>query len=327
MMDNLRGFDSLNPAEEAEAPDYAQYSEDQEDVAIEAPPVVSGDERRMQVRAYNFWTSQLGEKNYPPVEELNPEDVDDFRDYSVLLDFTSGIENPSIPYLGDELRQACELGEDISYLDQVPPRSLLSRITDHYLQIIANRAPIGFEAEFVNDNDVTIMYRGILLPYSSDDDTIDFIYGVINWKEVAAADVTSELQAEVEQADLDNHLLQLHRQQATVQARINALLNRAPDAPLPTAAPIVNTAVPPALETLQTLAMGQHPELAGLDAQVAANQNRETLAEKAFYPSCQGGVGYNSLWDAPDKRPVFAVSINVPSLSKRKQLLITPACT
>mgnify|MGYP000386225073 CR=1 FL=1 len=200
MMDNLRGFDSLNPAEEAEAPDYAQYSEDQEDVAIEAPPVVSGDERRMQVRAYNFWTSQLGEKNYPPVEELNPEDVDDFRDYSVLLDFTSGIENPSIPYLGDELRQACELGEDISYLDQVPPRSLLSRITDHYLQIIANRAPIGFEAEFVNDNNVTIMYRGILLPYSSDDDTIDFIYGVINWKEVAAADVTSELQAEVEQA-------------------------------------------------------------------------------------------------------------------------------
>ena len=62
-------------------------------------------------------------------------------------------------------------------------RSLLSRLTDHYLQIIANRAPIGFEAEFVNDRGVTIMYRGILLPFSSDDDTIDFIMGVINWKE------------------------------------------------------------------------------------------------------------------------------------------------
>jgi hypothetical protein len=29
------------------------------------------------------------------------------------------------------------------------------------------------------------MYRGILMPFSSDGDTIDFIYGVINWKEVA----------------------------------------------------------------------------------------------------------------------------------------------
>ncbi len=196
-MDNLRGFDSLNPAEDAEAPEYVQYSDEDEDAAIEAPPVVSGDERRMQVRAYNFWTGQLGERNYPAIEDLDPESIDDFRDYSVLLDFTSGMENPSIPYLGEELRRACELKEDIGYLDQVPPRSLLSRITDHYLQIIANRAPIGFEAEFVNDRNVTIMYRGILLPYSSDDDTIDFIYGVINWKEVADAETSEKLEAEV----------------------------------------------------------------------------------------------------------------------------------
>src|SRR3546814_14199041 len=66
---------------------------------------------------------------------------------------------------------------------QIPGRSLLSRLTDHYLQIIANRAPIGFEAEYESDRGVTIMYRGILLPFSSDDDTIDFIMGVINRSE------------------------------------------------------------------------------------------------------------------------------------------------
>jgi hypothetical protein len=73
----------------------------------------------------------------------------------------------------------------------VPSRSLLSRLTDHYLQIIANRAPIGFEAEFANQREKTICYRGILMPFSSDGETIDFIYGVINWKSVdgsAAAD-------------------------------------------------------------------------------------------------------------------------------------------
>lgn len=197
-MDNLRGFEPYGSDYQPDAPGYAVF--DDEDAAIEAPPVVSTDERRMQVRAYNFWTAQLNDKNYPSIEELDPSSVEDFRDYSVLLDFTSGIENPSIEYLGEKLRSECGLNEDVSYLDQVPSRSLLSRITDHYLQIIANRAPIGFEAEFTNDRGVNIMYRGILLPYSSDDDTIDFIYGVINWKEAVAVEIAAPLQLEVEQA-------------------------------------------------------------------------------------------------------------------------------
>jgi hypothetical protein len=198
-MDDLRGLGPFGTElEDSGAAAYAQFDED--DAAIEAPPSIGQDERRMQVRAYNFWTAQLGEANYPNVEELDPDSVEDFRDFSVLLDFTSGIENPSIPYLGVKLREECGLTEEITYLDQVPPRSLLSRITDHYLQIIANRAPIGFEAEFVNDRGLTIMYRGILLPYSSDDDTIDFIYGVINWKEAVAPDVSADLAQEIEQA-------------------------------------------------------------------------------------------------------------------------------
>jgi hypothetical protein len=200
-MDNLRGFDPFSQSEKSEDAAYAHYdAEEIEDAAIEPPPAISGDERRMQVRAYNFWTAQLDDKNYPSIEELDPENVADFGEYSVLLDFTSGIENPSIQFVGAKLRAECGISEDITYLDQVPPRSLLSRITDHYLQIIANRAPIGFEAEFVNEQDLTIMYRGILLPYSSDDDTIDFIYGVINWKVAAEADLAAKLESEVEEA-------------------------------------------------------------------------------------------------------------------------------
>ena len=197
-MDNLRSFEPFGSDLQFGLPAYTSF--DEEDAAIEAPPIISVDERRMQVRAYNFWTSQLDDRNYPCIEQLDPSTVDDFRDYSVLLDFTSGIENPSIEYLGEKLRAECGIGVDLSYLDQVPSRTLLSRITDHYLQIIANRAPVGFEAEFVNDRGMTIMYRGILLPYSSDDDTIDFIYGVINWKEVAPLDISGPLQLEIEQA-------------------------------------------------------------------------------------------------------------------------------
>ena len=174
-------------------------SHDQDDGAIDPPASVGVDERRMQVRAYNYWASLLADRAYPSVEDLDLEGAD-FGSNAVLLDFTAGVENPGIAFVGDRLRAESQIDEDVHYISQIPGRSLLSRLTDHYLQIIANRAPIGFEAEFINDRGVTIMYRGILLPFSSDDDTIDFIMGVINWKEAAPADQAAELQLSVEQA-------------------------------------------------------------------------------------------------------------------------------
>lgn len=168
-----------------------------DDYAIETPPAIGNDERRMHVRAYNHWVSLLDGRAYPSVEDLDPETIPDFGPRSVLLDFTGGFENPAIAWLGDELRIECGLSDDIDTVASVPPRSLLSRLTDHYLQIIANRAPIGFEAEFVNTRGMPTAYRGILLPFSSDDDTIDFIYGVINWKEATSAPEAAALETEV----------------------------------------------------------------------------------------------------------------------------------
>ena len=152
---------------------------------VDRPPAIGQDERRMHVRAYNFWVSMLGTRVYPSIEDLDPQAAGDFGPHSVLLDFTGGGEDPAIAYLGEALRRECGLDHAIATIADVPSRSLLSRLTDHYLQIIANRAPIGFEAEFVSQRGRNTMYRGILMPYSSDDDMIDFVYGVINWKEVA----------------------------------------------------------------------------------------------------------------------------------------------
>jgi hypothetical protein len=197
-MDSFRGQFSGLGASSGSENDYAD-----DDTAIEAPPSPVGqDERRMQVRAYNFWASLLDNRSFPSIEDLDPENLPDFGPNSVLLDFSSGIENPAVQFLGARLAEECAgIGAGpIRQLSDVPSRSLLSRITDHYMQILANQAPIGFEAEFVNQRGATVLYRGILLPFSSDDDTIDFIYGVINWKELADQAMTDELLLEVEQA-------------------------------------------------------------------------------------------------------------------------------
>jgi hypothetical protein len=154
----------------------------------DTPAVAIGnDERRMHVRAYNYWASLLQGREFPSIEDLDGRDVGDFADHSLLLDFTASADNPSTSFIGAAIRAECEIGDEVRTIADVPPRSLLSRLTDHWLQIVANRAPIGFEAEFTNQRGHDICYRGILMPFSSDGETIDFIYGVINWKDGIAA--------------------------------------------------------------------------------------------------------------------------------------------
>lgn len=120
------------------------------------------------------------------------------------------------------------------------------------------------------------------------------------------------LQAELERARVDNRLLDLRRERVALQARINALLHRAPDEPLPPAAAITLREPPPPLATLQTRALTRHPELSRLEAELSAGESRVTLAEKAFFPDFEIGVGYNGVMDPADKRPMFGVSINLP---------------
>ncbi len=197
MIDRLGGFFGSRDAEEDLEDDFV----DEADADLDPPPSPVGqDERRMQVRAYNHWASLLGDLNFPHVTDLQPELLDDFGPYSVLLDLSEDIEDPKVAFVGTELADEAEIQGAAVPLSDVPSRSVLSRITDHYMQIIANQAPIGFEAEFSNERGATVLYRGILLPYSSDNETIDFIYGVINWKEMADQQTADELLLAIDQA-------------------------------------------------------------------------------------------------------------------------------
>ena len=211
-MDTFRG----NLSDQVEhGIDWPDRDDHDDEVVSEPPPQPVGqDERRMQVRAYNHWTSLLGDRAFPSIEDLEPADLPDFGPNSVLLDFTAGIDNPAIRHLGAALAAECGADTRIETLADVPSRSLLSRITDHYMQILANQAPIGFEAEFINQREATILYRGILLPFSSDDDTIDFVYGVINWKELADQHTADELLLEIDQA-LAGAIPETRRQELT----------------------------------------------------------------------------------------------------------------
>ena len=119
-MDSVRAFE--------EELDYGSPAEED---AIEAPPEIGVDERRMHVRAYNHWVSLLEGRSYPSIRDLDPESLGDFGPHSVLLDFSDNADDPKVAWLGRSLRSECELIGDIRRISDVPKRSLLSRLTDH----------------------------------------------------------------------------------------------------------------------------------------------------------------------------------------------------
>ncbi len=133
------------------------------------------------------------------------------------------------------------------------------------------------------------------------------------------------LQAEVEQRNLDRHALVLSRIKRSIQAKINTLLNLNPNSPLTLAADISIQKSIPSITVLEQRAIELHPELKRINAQVAVNSARVSLAEKDFYPDLQLFVGYNSLWDEHDKRPIVGVSVNVPFDRSKRQAALNSA--
>ena len=87
----------------------ASDSSPSDDVAA----AIGTDERRMHVRAYNYWVSLLDGRDYPSIEDLEPGEIEDFGPHSVLLDFTAGRDNPATPYIGAAIREECGLDDDI----------------------------------------------------------------------------------------------------------------------------------------------------------------------------------------------------------------------
>src|SRR5829696_4649563 len=80
-------------------------------VELPRPPDIGTDERRMHVRAYNYWVSLLDSRDFPSIEDLDPANITDFAPNSVLLDFTNGRDNPATAYIGTAIRAECDVGD------------------------------------------------------------------------------------------------------------------------------------------------------------------------------------------------------------------------
>ena len=126
------------------------------------------------------------------------------------------------------------------------------------------------------------------------------------------------VQAEVEAARMLHHGVELRAARLRLVAKMDALLRRPADVPLPPApgdlpVPAMDMEHGPALAS----AAVERPELRAQRAAIAARRAELELARRGRQPDFEAMAGYSSMWDTPEHRFTVGVGVNLPLRRRR----------
>lgn len=144
--------------------------------------------------------------------------------------------------------------------------------------------------------------------------------------EAGTASKQDVLQAEVDRERLHHRTIELERMDRVARARLNALLNRPPEADLPE--PPASLPLPGAPQDrpmLQREAFQLRSELQALAAELEAQQTEVALARREFYPDFRISAAYDAFWQEPELRPMVGFGLNIPIQVGRRRAALREA--
>ncbi len=124
--------------------------------------------------------------------------------------------------------------------------------------------------------------------------------------------------AQVEVSRIDQKLIVLRQQEDTARVRLNTLLYRDPESPLPPPAPFTAAEFHATLDDLYALAHQNDPDLERDRRMIEGNRYAVNLARKAYDPDFSVGYTYWQRPSMPDMHGVM-VGINIPVFYRTKQ--------
>lgn len=162
---------------------------------------VTLDERRLHLRARAYWLSLRRGRDCPAIADLDLLSTE-FAPHGLLLDLSAATDMPILRNMGQSVREACAFDSSFDRsATGVPPSPLLASLTRHWHRVIARRAPVAVELEIVGRGQRSMLYRALLMPFSSGGGSIDFVYAVISGKE--RVDTATEMRIAEEIADAE----------------------------------------------------------------------------------------------------------------------------
>jgi outer membrane protein TolC len=135
------------------------------------------------------------------------------------------------------------------------------------------------------------------------------------------------IQAEVELAHLLHEKVIIESDRDVVVARINGLLHRAPELPLPPppeSLPLLEASVPP-IAQLREEALASRPELRAAEARIGGAEAALSLAYREYFPDFALSTSYSSMWENTRHRFMVGVSIELPIQLGRRRAAVGEA--
>jgi len=151
---------------------------------------IAAAERRKHASVYNYWLSIRGNREFPPIHDLDPLEISDAGAFSIVLEMIGGGEDAEIRHLG----RAVSGGLKVQNVSEAPSPSLLSCIATRLPVVAACRDAFAFEDEFETKDGKTRCWVS-LLPFSATGTWIDFVYGFVSLDPGSAAGQSPGIEA------------------------------------------------------------------------------------------------------------------------------------
>jgi len=142
---------------------------------LSALPTITATERRKHASVFNYWLSIRGDRQFPPIRDLDPLEISDVGPWSVLLEMIGGGEDAVVRHLGKAVRADV----DVERISEAPNPSLLSFIHGKLPTVAATGQAFAFEKSFGTDEGTRRCWV-TLLPFSENGTWIDYVYGCVS---------------------------------------------------------------------------------------------------------------------------------------------------
>jgi hypothetical protein len=132
-------------------------------------------ERQKHGQVLDYWRSIRGDKEFPPLHDLDPLEISDAGPCSILLELIGGGQDAEVRHLGEALKEDVTVQRIID----APNPSVLSCISKKLPIVAISREFLAFEDSFDNADGWTRCWV-TLLPLSSCGSWVDYVYAFVS---------------------------------------------------------------------------------------------------------------------------------------------------
>lgn len=141
---------------------------------------MSGSEQRLTFRLLSYWNRIRSSREFPALSDVNINEIAEMWHYTFTLALKSDGHH-EFQFFGQELINI--IGENLTgeLVATAMEQAMISNLIGFYDKVVQQRAPVSESSQFYMDGK-EIRYRSLIVPFSSDGQTIDYLLGTTNFK-------------------------------------------------------------------------------------------------------------------------------------------------